>query len=391
MKKNYSIFYLLCLLFTSMLTVISCNDKEDVEINDPSLLQVDSDTLRFIVEGGEAKLSVRTLLTWNATSDQDDWCKVKRTGSLLSVSAQTNTGDERATTVKVEAGGIIREIVVVQAGVIPGQALQLTKDRLELTCMEQGVVGVKALLPWNIKIPETDTSWCRVTKNPMGGIMITLRGNEEHHTEITVVSGEESKTFEVTQNKYTFTYEVGELYQDDNGEFSGIIFSREDKRIGIISLLEGYTTFMVPGDPDIQKLFNFTTSQEAIELIKHDYPDDWHSRFPVLAWADDLNTRYRTTGWYLLHTSDNSAISGAYDRIREQNTLIELWGGTVFPPRFTEGGGDLHTFLMTVREAKEDDVFSYQVVSLIGDKGAVGGRGRDVKVCCRAVKYVDLP
>lgn len=394
MKKNYTIFYLLLILFTGLTTFVSCEDKDDSVTGDLSLLQVNPDTLRFVVEGGEAKLSIWTLFTWFANSEQEEWCKVKRTGSLLSVTVQTNTGDKRMTTVQVKAGELVRKVVVMQEGMIPGQTLRLTRDRLELTCMEQGVVGVKALLPWDIEMPEADKSWCKVTKNPMGGIMVTLRGNEEHHTEITVVSGEERKTFEVTQKKYNFTYQVGELYQDENGEFSGIIFYRENNRIGIISLLEGYTTFMVPGDPDIKKYFGFATSEHALNLVKRDYPDDWHSRFPMLAWADDLNTRYHTSGWYLLNTSDGALIGETYDQLREQNTLVELWGGEIFPIRFMDGGGELHTFLMTIREEKDENTgfCFYHTACILGSRGGgVGARKRDVKVSCRAVKYVNLP
>lgn len=211
MKKIYIILYMFGILMTGMSTIVSCEDKGEQGLTDLSLLQVDSDTLRFIVDGGEAKLNVRTLLTWTATSAEADWCIVKRIGSLLSVSAQTNIGDKRATVVQIEAGGLVKEVIVEQAGVIPGQALQLTKDKLELTCMEQGVVGVKALQAWNIEIPGADTTWCVVKKNPMGGMMITFRGNEEHRTEIAVVSGNERKTVEIIQKKYPFTYQIGEL------------------------------------------------------------------------------------------------------------------------------------------------------------------------------------
>lgn len=384
MKKIYTILYMLGILLTGMSTIVSCEDKGEQGLSDLSLLQVDGDTLRFIVEGGEAKLNVRTLLTWTATSAEADWCIVKRIGSLLSVSAQTNIGDKRATVVQIEAGGLVRKVIVEQAGVIPGQALQLTKDKLELTCMEQGVVGVKALQAWNIEIPDADTTWCVVKKNPMGGMMITFRGNEEHRTEIAVVSGNERKTVEINQKRYPFTYQVGELYQDDNGEFSGIIFYREGNRIGVISLDEGYTTFMVPGDPDLKKIFGFTTSSAAIKLVKNEYPQDWHSRFPALAWADDLNARYKTTGWYLFHSSDGLLFYHSYPQIRDAAALMKLWGGVAF--------NDENNWLMTVRERVEEGVFKYQIVTIMGNvQGGVGARGREEKVSCRGVKYVELP
>ena len=92
-----------------------------------------------------------------------------------------------------------------------------------------------------------------------------------------------------------------------------------------------------------------------------------------------------------MHTTDNPAIAQAYDQIREQNTLVQLWGGAVFPPTIGQGGDELHTFMVTVREQLINGVFSYQVASVLGYRGGVGGRGREEKVCCRAVKYVELP
>lgn len=388
MKNRYGLSAGVLIVFLGVVSMVSCEKKtqEPRMITDRLLLDTDVDTLSFVDAGGEKRVSIYTTLSWEVEAGDDSWCIAKRTGSLLSVTAETNWGQERTVVVKVKAGRVYKDIMIRQGGIPAGTELEVSTDKIDDNCLKQTAIKIRAVSDWEIEIPMQDTVWCKILRNRKAGIMVSFRGNEERQTEIAIVTPDTRKTISVIQRKYNFTYQKGELYQEENGEFSGIIFQNDGRKLGIISLSEYSGSFMPAGDPDLGRLFGFTTSSGALQTVKGEFPDTWKVKFPAMAWADALNARYETSGWVLVNTDDQRAIHKAYyNSLQTQNGIISQWGGAPFI-------GGSRELMMTVRERKyADEDYPIQIMLSVNSESGLSAAGRLAKVYSRAVKYVDVP
>ncbi|MFC2630352.1 MAG: BACON domain-containing protein, partial [Porphyromonas sp.] len=99
-----------------LLSLPACKDNVDVE---EATLELSTQTLTFAKDGAEQSVTVSTNKdSWSAFSPQEDnWVGLKQEGNTLKVKVPANPqGQDRTTSIIVNAGGLQRRIAVRQSG-----------------------------------------------------------------------------------------------------------------------------------------------------------------------------------------------------------------------------------------------------------------------------------
>lgn len=253
--------YLLALLALIFLLPTSCKPDSDVE---EATLELSPSTLRFTKDGGEQVVTITTNReNWSAFSPQEDaWVKLKEEGSTLRVSVPANPrGEERTTSVIVNAGGLQRRIAIRQSA---GEA-SLTLEQTVTFGLEGGshlitFAEASADAKAELAVP---TDWLSISAASAKGFTLIAQANAtklRRAAKVNVIRGNSIQEIEVVQEGLPSTLLPllefpADLYQ---------VIRYEQGRGHI--LLES-----VNGGEDEPSVYRFLTKDKTVPFIQYTF------------------------------------------------------------------------------------------------------------------------
>lgn len=194
----------ICMLFFAF---FGCKETEE----EADVLQFSQKVVTFSDAAETQTVLISGTPEWKVSCEGVDWCFVDpatdNQSGMFSVMVTQNEGlTARTAVIRVTAGNCIEEIDVVQQG--NKTSLELSNSALKVFDMnERCVVAVYADKPWTTKV---EGSWMRVepASGTGGGLVRILFSKNTSASDrsgiVTFMTGDDSRTFELTQEAVTF-------------------------------------------------------------------------------------------------------------------------------------------------------------------------------------------
>lgn len=197
MKKILSIFLLtLCIVF------VGC-EGDDVTYKAPEALSITKSELYFLAEGGAGLVEVVTGKALSAESSVD-WCTTNVSGGVVTVTASGNNAlESRAGVITITDGILISKLAVTQEGSVFG----ISENEVSFIYAGQQIpVSFKS--DFDIQVAVKDDWLTYEVKD--NSIVFSCKSSKvlNRSTEVTVTSGDRTKTIKINQLQLAGTYTV---------------------------------------------------------------------------------------------------------------------------------------------------------------------------------------
>lgn len=152
-------------------TLVGCESQDVLEVDsEKTYIDISQEIINLAAPASSKEVEVMTnAKSWIARESQDyDWIELTQAGSVLIVSAQTNTmGSQRTAYIEVEAAGVSQRLSVHQEAAEQGQLI-LSQQRLS----SSGAGG-----DFHIAVSETSAGWSIEGANLYPWLTVSRTGN----------------------------------------------------------------------------------------------------------------------------------------------------------------------------------------------------------------------
>jgi hypothetical protein len=203
----------------------------------PAYLSVDQNSIQALQPGTSSQVLVSSNTNWTVSSNQTWVTAGKSSGSLNDsvtiMIAANNTYATRTATVSIQAGAILKAIIITQAGLDIPDSLSINQTNLNVNAFTNtGSINVISNRSWTISNPASWIVFTPASGTGNAAVSYTISENTglvSRSASVVFTAGGLTQTLQVIQGSYTLTVATDTLSSEVSGSTNTVLITSNRK------------------------------------------------------------------------------------------------------------------------------------------------------------------